>query len=220
MRRTCALFTSLFIFLQLTFSQGSDSTRVINTLGFGVELSGPVIYTLDSNNFNLEFSVSYRISQKYYACIEPGAGRFSYSQYNYDYNSHGFFVRAGVDINLLKPKSKPGKHFAGLGLRYGLSLFTQETPSASYSNYWGSYDFAIDPEFVHAHFLEVNGGVKAEIFRNILIGWTARARLLVYQSAGKNNKPLMIPGMGSAGGGLQPGFSYHLIWLIPLKEGR
>jgi len=202
------------------FAQEADSTAAGGIAGIGIDISGPVIYAIDNNVFNLEFLLNYRLNQKYYVVAEAGHGRYSYSQYNYEYNSNGVFLRSGFDMNLLKPKSKPGNHFAGLGVRYGISLFNQETPTANASNYWGSYDYNIDSRFVHAHFLEFSGGAKAEIFRNVLIGWTVRARLLFYQSAGKNNKPVYIPGMGGTDRRLQPGFSYHLIWLIPIKKGN
>lgn len=220
MKRISVLFISLFILSSYSSSQEADSIVAGGVVGIGIEISGPIIYAFDSSVLNLEGYISYRLNQKYYVIVEPGIATYSYSQYNYDYNSGGFFIRAGFDMNLLKPKVKPGNHFAGLGVRYGISLFNQETPWAASSNYWGSYDFSIEKRFVHAHFIEISGGVKAEIFRNILIGWSARARLLLYQSAGKTNKPVYIPGMGETGRGLRPSFSYHIIWLIPLNKGR
>lgn len=216
-RRIFVLFISLFLLHNISLAQVRDSIMVKEKIGFGIELSGPIIHSIDNNNLNLEARLSYRLNYKYYIVAEPGIAQFSYSQYNYDYSSEGFFIRAGVDINLLKtkPAYSGRNHFAGIGLRYGLSLFNQETPSATFTNYWGGYDFSLERELVNAHFLEINGGVKAELFRNILIGWTVRGRLILYQSAGKTRRPLMIPGAGGGDGGLQPGFSYHLIWLIP-----
>ncbi|MEZ5012648.1 MAG: DUF6048 family protein, partial [Bacteroidales bacterium] len=115
MKRISVLFISLLLLSGSLYPQEADTTRSYRDLSFGVELSGPVIYSLDSNNMNIELRLSHRINQKYYAVAEPGISRFSYSQYNYDYRSSGIFVRMGIDINLMKPKVKPGNHFAGLG---------------------------------------------------------------------------------------------------------
>jgi hypothetical protein len=219
MRRIYALSISLLLISTISFSQEQLEKRVERPFSLGIELSGPIISALDTSSLNYEISLSYRLNHKYFIVIEPGFTSFSYTQYNYDYLSSGGYLRAGVDINLMKPKAEPGNHYAGIGLRYGISLFNQETPLGSYSNYWGDYNFAIEREFVHAHFLEASGGVKAELFRNILIGWTFRARVLIYQSAGKENKPVSIPGLGETNGGIQPGFSYQLIWILPFKKG-
>lgn len=220
MKRIFVLFISgLIISLRLLSQEKEAEVSVIeNPISIGFELSGPVIYGLDNSIMNYELSLGYRINQKYMAVLEPGISRYSYSQYNYDYLSSGMFIRIGTDINLLKSKNKPSNHYAGIGLRYGLSLFKQETPAASYSNYWGSHDFSLESKFIHAHFFELSGGVRAELFRNILIGWTFRTRVLIYQSGGEDSKPVNIPGLGGTDLGIQPGFSYHLIWILPFKN--
>lgn len=215
MRKTYVLFISLLAISLQAVAQENDTIVVPHSLGIGIELSGPVIYAVDSSIFNLEVQLAWRLNRKYHIVAEPGIAKYSYSQYNYSYKSGGFFLRGGVDINLMKTKSDPGNHFAGIGLRYGIALFSQETPSANWSGYWGEHSFSVDPRFVHAHFIEVSGGVRGEIFRNILIGWSIRGRLLLYQSAGSDARPAMIPGIGSVSKSIIPGFSYHLIWVIP-----
>lgn len=216
MRKTFVLFFSLLAASIQVRAQDNDTLVVPSTLEIGIELSGPLIYSADSSLFNLEMRLAYRLNRKYHLVAEPGIGRYSYSQYNYSYRSGGFFLRVGADINLMRTKGDPANHFAGVGLRYGIALFSQETPSASLSGYWGEHSFSVDPRFVHAHFLEVSGGVRGEIFKNILIGWSIRTRVLLYQSAGSGARPAMIPGIGSLRKSISPGFSYHLIWIIPL----
>jgi hypothetical protein len=217
MKKTFVLFFSLLAAtMQLKAQEeDADSLLVPSGMEIGIELSGPLIYAADSSLFNLEVRLAYRLNRKYHLVAEPGIGRYSYSQYNYSYKSGGFYLRAGTDINLMRTKGDPGNHFAGLGLRYGIALFNQETPSASWSGYWGEHSFSVDPRFVHAHFLEVSGGVRGEIFRNILIGWSIRGRILLYQSAGSGARPVMVPGIGSLRKSITPAFSYHLIWIIP-----
>jgi len=216
-RRTCVLFISLAMLLTRSSAADADSSKVSQALIIGFELSGPVIFSLDENILNLEGYLAYRLTDKYYAVFEPGYSSYKYSQYNYEYNSEGFFLRVGLDINLIKPKNGPVKHFAGFGLRYGISLSSQETPWFAYENYWGRNESILEPESFHAHFLEAGGGVKAEVFNNIYMGWSVKLRLMFYSSAGQHNKPAYIPGVGTTGTTVRPALSYYLAWQLPFK---
>jgi len=216
-KRTCVLFISLTLLLTHSSADNADTSKVSKGLIIGVELSGPVIFNFDENKLNLEGYMAYRLNDKYYAVIEPGYSSYKYSQYNYEYRSEGFFLRIGTDINLIKPKNGTGKHFAGFGFRYGISLSTHETPWLVYENYWGRIESFLEPEFFHSHFLEAGGGVKAEIFNNIFIGWSVKVRFMLYSSAPQHNQPAYIPGVGAAGTTLRPAFSYWLAWQLPFK---
>jgi hypothetical protein len=66
-----------------------------------------------------------------------------------------------------------------------------------------------------AHFLELTPGIRAELFRNLSIGWTIRLRVLVYSGSGSNFKSIGIPGYGNGSKSFSPGINYYMIWSIP-----
>ncbi len=217
MKRICALFSSLVLVSSALLAQETDSLPNRKALIFGVELTGPVIYAIDNNILNYEGYVSYRLNHKYYLVGEGGYSNYKYEQYNYACENRGVFIRIGTDINLLKPEKKIGNHYVGIGFRYGLAVFKQETPWLKYENYWGEIESEIPEKIVSGHFLSLSGGIKAELFNNVFIGWTIRINLMLYNSSGKENKPVFIPGMGGTDGTIEPGISFHLAWQIPLK---
>lgn len=217
MKKIYALFSSLFILSSALLAEEADSLVSKKALIFGVELSGPVIYAVDNNNLNYEGFVSLRLNHKFFLVAEGGYGNYKYDQYNYMCENQGVFFRLGTDINLLKPEKKIGNHYVGIGFRYGISMFKQETPWFKYENYWGEVESSIPGKTVHGHYLQMSGGIKAELFDNIFIGWTIRANLMIYQSSGKENRPVFIPGMGGTDGTIVPGISFHLAWQIPLQ---
>ncbi len=218
MKRICVLFFSLILTATAISAQVIDSLPKRKALIFGVELSGPVIYAVDNNNLNYEGYVALRLNHKYYIVGEGGYGNFKYDQYNYNCENRGVFIRLGTDINLLKTNKDIGNHYVGIGLRYGLSIFKQETPWFKYENYWGEIESDIPEKIISGHFLALSGGIKAEVFDNVFIGWTIRVNMMLYNSSGKENKPVFIPGMGGTDGTIEPGISFHLAWQIPLKQ--
>ncbi|TFG44177.1 MAG: hypothetical protein E4H43_00745 [Bacteroidia bacterium] len=217
MRRISGYFFSLLLVLQAGSLFAQDTVLFPLKIRAGFDIAGPGIYLSDRNNLNLEGFFSFDKSEKMAFVMEAGYLNYKYSQYNYDYTSKGAFARLGVDFNLLKPEVSLGKYWAGIGLRYGVSLFNSETPSFEYENYWGTVVSSIPPKKAMGHFIEVAPGVKTEIFRNFSMGWTIRLKLLITGGGGKDLRPIYFPGYGNGGRKTTAGISYFLTWNIPYK---
>ena len=218
MKKIYVLFLSLIIFCSSLSAITSDTLKVQKAIILGAEITGPIMGVINSDLLSYEGYVSYRLSHKFYLTAETGYSEFKYEQYNYRYNSQGAFLRLGTDINLLKPETKPGNHYVGIGFKYGLSIFSQETPWLKYDNYWGTSESSKSQSTITGHFIQVSGGIKAELFNNILIGWTVRANLLLFHGGGKENRPVYIPGMGNADANFKPTIVFHIAWMIPVGK--
>jgi hypothetical protein len=186
----------------------------------GADISGPGIYLSDKDNLSIEGFISYDRNEKMSWVFEAGYLDYKYSQYNYTYQSKGYFIRLGADFNLLKPDLALGKYQAGIGIRYGTSLFSAETPSFWHENYWGKTTSSIASATRMGHFLEVAPGVKAEVLRNISMGWNIRLKFLISGGGGKDLRPIYFPGYGSGGKRTATGISYYITWNIPYKTKR
>lgn len=220
MKKISRYFFSLPLLLAplLLGAQEADTVKAEKTIGLGFDLTGPVLYALDNSIYNFEGHLSYRINYKYFIVCEPGFSDYSYEQYNYKYKSNGWFIRLGTDIGMLAPVASKINHFAGIGLRYGLSVFEQESRDINIDNYWGDLTTSVPANNVHAHFLEVQGSVKTELFRNFLIGWAVKLRTLVYSSGRDERKAIYIPGMGLHNTAFTPALSYYIIYRFPLPS--
>lgn len=184
----------------------------------GIDLAGPAVYLYDNDNLNIEGFVSADLNAKTGIFIGMGYSNFKYSQYNYEYLSNGYFLKAGVDFNILKPETSIGKYWAGIGLRYGLSLYTSEIPSFEHESYWGTTITTIPPESYMGHYLEVSPGFRAEVFNNFSMGWSVNLRRLIYSGTGKDIRPIYFPGFGTGDKTVGFGFNYFLTWNIPFKK--
>ena len=195
-----------------------DTIPIPLKIKVGLEVSGPTIYLIEKNNFNAQGYISADINEKVAAVLGAGYVNYKYSQYNYSYLNKGMFVHTGFDFNLLKPDKSLGKYWAGIGLRYGLSVFTSEVPSFILENYWGKISSSIAQKKNWGHFIEVSPGVRAEIFRNFSMGWTISLRMLLHTGTGKDLRPIYFPGFGKGGKTFSTGLNYFIVWNIPFKK--
>jgi len=199
-------------------SHAQDTVLIPLKIKVGLEVSGPGIYFSDKNILNAEGYISVDRNEKMAFTLNAGYLDYKYSQYNYKYLTKGSFLRAGVDFNLLKPKKSQGKYWAGIGLRYGLSVYNSEVPSFKKENYWGTVFSSVGTHTNWAHFIEVSPGVRADVLKNLSIGWTVSLRKLIYSGSGNNLKPIYLPGYGNTGKSVSTGISYFIVWNIPFKK--
>ena len=115
MRRICAYFISTLAIILSSFSQliCQDTLTFPLKINAGIEVLGPVTYFIDKNQLSLEGYVSVDLSEKWAVALNTGYLDYEYSQYNYTYLNNGFFIRAGADFNILKPKKSLGKYWGG-----------------------------------------------------------------------------------------------------------
>jgi hypothetical protein len=215
--RISAFFISILFFTGICTAVGQDTIPFPKKIKIGADLYGPGRYLTDKNILSIEGFFSMDLDTMRAAVIEAGWLDFKYAQYNYNYLSSGAFIRLGIDFNTIRPQASGGKYYAGIGLRYGLSIFRSETPLLWHENYWGTVSGSVQPATHMAHFLEASPGLRAELFRNFSIGWTIRLRLLLYSGTGKETKAIQIPGFGNGTKPVAASLNYYIVWSIPYK---
>ena len=220
MRRTSAFIISLLLIQTIYPGKAHAQDTILFPLKIkvGFEVAGPAIYISDKNILSTEGYLSADINEKMALVMGGGYLNYKYSQYNYDYRNKGIFFKAGSDFNLLKPEKSLGRYWAGIGLRYGISVFNSEIPSFSHENYWGTTISSVGNERSWAHFIEASPGVRAEVFRNISMGWTVSIRMLLYTGTGKDLRPIYFPGYGNGSKSFSTGINYFIAWNIPYKK--
>lgn len=207
-------------------SHAQDTVQFPMKIRIGLEVTGAAKYFYEKDRVNPEGYISADLNEKYSFVFIAGRSDYSYARYRdtsflmYDYRTKGFYFRTGIDINLLKPEKSRGKYSVGIGLRYGISRFTYEIPSITHENYWGKYQTSVSSADEWAHFVEFTPGVRAEITKNLSMGWTVSLRKMIDPGTGKHLKPVYLPGYGNGTKSFSPGMSYFIIWSIPFKTKR
>lgn len=216
-RRTCIFFISLFLLAE-TVAVSQDTVTVPLHVRAGFDISGPVMKLVTKDLISYGVAASADINSS----IAATAG-FRYSSYRssdvlYDFMSRGLSFTAGADYNFIKANVSQGRYSAGIGLRYGLSFYREEAPMLRYTNEWGAGETSVPAESHTGHFMEITPGVRAELFRGVTIGWNLYMRLLLSAGAGKDLKPVWMPGYGPGTSGMTTGAEYYVSISIPYRK--
>jgi hypothetical protein len=187
----------------------------------GVELTGASRYFYEKEHAGLETFFSADISEKLAPTVIAGINDYTYLRYRdagmmmYDFRVKGFYIKPGVDFNLLAPKKAGGKYSFGVGIRYGITGFSYSIPEINTENYWGRHQTSIPVNRAMAHYAEVTPAIRAEIMKNISLGWSVSLRKMISSGTGKDMQPVYLPGYGNGAKPISFALSYFIIWSIP-----
>lgn len=144
-----------------------------------------------------------------------GYARFTHNEQFHSYSAEGNYFRAGIDYNFIKKKNSPNVIFAGI--RYGSAKFDEHVSYSSVngivnSNIWPEIMSNITKENVSGKWFELVSGIKVDIFKGIMLGFTARYKFLSSVKSQGTFANYYLPGYGKRiqGQGSNWGISYYL----------
>lgn len=123
------------------------------------------------------------------------------------------FNRIGMSYNFSYNKLTPGQIM--IGVRYGFSAYSADITNASFNDgYWDPIPGIelLDQKF-KSHWIELNAGIRVQVWKNISMGWMAQFKPLLREGASFNASPWYIPGYGVNGSGF--GLSYNIYYTLP-----
>lgn len=179
----------------------------------------------DDNYQGLEIVGDYRITKKVYFAAELGNENKTTDEPQLNFTTKGTYLKVGFDFNTYENWLNMENQIY-VGFRYGTSLFSQNLNHYSIYNDTGGFlgehtQVNINKEFsgLSAHWAEMVGGVKAEVFKNLFVGFSFRINYLVAQSKPNGFDNLYIPGFHRTyDGNWGVGFNYSISYFIPLYK--
>ena len=193
---------------------------------FGVDLLKIARTVYDKNYKGFEIVGDYRLTKKYYLAGEIGNENKTTNDDRVNFTTKGTYFKVGADYNIYE-NWLDMENLITLGMRYGVSSFSQELNSYSiYAPYPSPFEgqSAIVPrkfDGLSAHWIEVVAGVKAEVINNVFLGFSVRLNHLVSNKKPDNFDNLYIPGFNrtyEADFGV--GFNYSISYFIPLYKKK
>lgn len=211
---------SIFIILLFLFPVITAQETRTKGLRFGYDISRLALYLVEPERTGFELSADYELKRNFYVTAEGGWQKYQMSDTLYNYKSGGYYGRLGIDYNILKNRADDQYEMVFGGFRYGYSKLNHEAGNINIGgNYWGDGDITqLENATIHAHWIEAIGGVRAEVFKNVFIGWSFRWRIMLYQSKVSTMKPIYIPGYGKGEKKSLIGFNYYIYVRVPLGK--
>lgn len=240
-------FSSLFFLLVFAFSQAQEKATdkpTIETiildksedsipvkkdrygLRVGIDLFKFTRGFYDKNYKGIELTGDFRWNKKYYLAAEIGNENKTTEDDRLTSNSKGSYLKVGFDYNMYE-NWLDMENIISVGLRYGLSSFSQELNSYKIYNahpYWGELaPISTNQEFngLSASWIEVVTGMKAKMFNNVFVGFSIQLKTLVTNKKPVDFDNLYIPGFNRTyNGNFGIGFNYSVSYLIPLYKKK
>lgn len=219
----------LFSFLMQSQEKKTDTT-IVTTSRYGLRI-GIDLFKLSRSFYEkdytgLEIVGDYRLTKKYFLAGELGNENKTVDGDRVNFTTKGTYFKAGFDYNLYENWLNM-ENLVYLGLRYGVSSFSQTLNS--YSNY-NRYDYFNETNTIisgqkftglSAQWLEVVVGVNAKVFNNFYVGFSFRANKLVSNKKPANFDNLYIPGFNRTyDGDFGVGFNYTVSYFLPIYKKK
>jgi len=216
-------YTLIFLLISpfLCFSQTKTDEWRYEGPRIGIDLSRflmPYIQTGDRLGWEIQGDIPYK--GNFFPTVELGMQWYSDNANGYHYVNNGAYGRLGVDVNISKFESLKDQDILFVGFRYGYSNYYQEASNIIYSNYWGIINTSIPRQQLYAHWAEIVFGMKGEIFNNLFLGWSLRAKFPFLQTSDPYMDPFIIPGLGRTTGEVPFDFSFTISYRLPLFKTK
>jgi hypothetical protein len=193
---------------------------------FGADLFKLTRSFYDKNYKGIEFVGDYRITKNYYLAAELGNENKTTEDDRLNSTAKGTYIKVGFDYNSYE-NWLDMRNMVFVGLRYGASTFSQQLNS--YKLYNTSTYFPEAPTEVSgekfnglsAQWFEVVVGMKAEVLKNIYVGFTVRMNRMLTNTKPENFDNLYIPGFNRTyNGDFGVGFNYTVSYFLPLYKTK
>ena len=218
---------TLLCFSLIGNAQKKDTTKVSYPerygLRVGVDLHRLTKSFYDDNYKGLEVVADYRLTRKHYIAAEIGNEDKTVEDSRLNFTTKGTYFKVGFDYNSFE-NWLDMENMIYTGMRYGVSSFSQTLNSYKIydpTNYYGETIINSNEKFsgLNASWIEVIGGIKAELFNNLYLGFSLRLNYLVSNKKPENFDNLYIPGFNRTyDGKFGAGLNYTISYFIPIYK--
>lgn len=208
-------------------AQVKDTAKVVYPERYGLRL-GVDLHRLartfyETDYRGLELVGDYRLTRRFYIAGELGNEDKTVDDDRMNFTTKGAYFKAGFDYNSFE-NWLDMENMIYVGMRYGVSSFSQTLNSYKIydpTNYYGETIITSGEKFngLTASWIEVIGGIKAELFNNLYLGFSLRLNYLVSDKKPANFDNLYIPGFNRTyDGKFGAGLNYTVSYFIPIYK--
>lgn len=187
----------------------------MHQLRIGTDISKIATNFMLSSRQSYEVVLDYYYRKELYFSLEGGWGTSEIRYPELWYTTRNIFVRGGVDKNMI-PRLFPGDYdMLFIGFRYGVASI--ERGEAGYhtdDGFWGGTTGSIAGKQLTAHWMELTGGIRVELWKGLFAGYNVRAKFLINPKSFRELPPAFIAGYGKGEKVTAFDFNFYLQYAI------
>ncbi|MDI9319731.1 MAG: DUF6048 family protein [Phycisphaerales bacterium] len=178
-------------------------------LRFSIDANKILLNTIIDNRTSYEASVDYYWHKEIYLLSDFGWGNSSIDYSDLKYKTNNTFLRLGMDKPLFVRKQAQDWGMGFVGFRYALGFVHRDAAQYTTNDGLGGIISGTIPaaDFT-AHWMELTGGMRIELVKNVFAGWNVRVKFLLNPTSFGELKPAYITGFGS--GDKNTAFDYNV----------
>jgi hypothetical protein len=211
--------SSILIFYALHTDAQTDSTKLkvkshdFSYFRIGVDASKFIASNVSKNYEAVEFAMDANYKSNLILSSEFGFGNSFVKNEYLNYKSNNVFMRLGIDKTLFNKEFAGDMDNAFIGIRYGFGFVNRgEADYTVYNTIYGNSVGQIkDAQFL-THWLELTGGFKMELKKNIFIGWNIRMKTFINPKKFEQLPPNYLAGYGRADKNTAFGYNFYLMY--------
>lgn len=228
-----SIFSLLLLFTFSGYGQDKKPTDTINKvqpaktekygIRIGADLYRPARSLYEDGFSGLELVADYRVTNKMYAAAELGTVDFTVDDDQLNFTTKGSYLKVGFDYNVYENWLEM-QNIIYIGMRYGFATFSQNLNSYTIydtTDYFPDVTLYPNENYsgLTAHWAEVVGGLKAEVVKNLYLGFSVRLNILLAETKPDNFDNLYIPGFNRTyEGSFGAGINYTVSYMIPFYK--
>lgn len=171
--------------------------------------------------YSAEVSATLNLKNRFFPVVEAGIGYTDIVSQLYEigYNTHAPYYRIGMDYNMQYENGKP--NYIYLGGRIGYTSFRYNVNAPPLQDpIWGDEaPVQFSDVACRAIWAEAVGGVRAEIVKNVYMGWSLRYKYPIHKGPIVHGGPWYIPGFGAGNKGVF-GATYSITYYLNFSKKR
>ncbi|XZF15989.1 DUF6048 family protein [Chitinophagaceae bacterium MMS25-I14] len=217
----CAMLAAQMSYAQTDSTKKKPAFDLPHQLRIEFDASRPVTNAIMKNHSSYEISADYHIGNENYLVLEGGFGNADIDYSDLKYKSKNSFARIGINKAMLPRITAGDWDVAFIGVRYGLAFIDRSDATYTTSApIWGTTTGNIEGKKLTAHWGEITGGVRVELFKGIFTGWNIRGKFLFNQGAFKELPPAYIAGYGKGDKNTIFDFNFYLGYALRWKAKK
>jgi Domain of unknown function (DUF6048) len=186
----------------------------------GIDVYHPINNYFSKGKEGYEFQIDYYYKRELYWVLEGGWGHSDVNYSNLVYHTTNQFYRVGFNKTLIARDSASDWDMYFIGLR--LAMAPIQTSEASYTvvdSLWGSSSGSVAGRSYTGVWAEIAGGMRVELIKGLMAGWTIRGKFLLNATEFKKLAPLYVAGYGRGDKNTIFDFDFYISYALRWKRG-
>ncbi|MCH3981655.1 MAG: DUF6048 family protein [Prevotella sp.] len=177
-----------------------DTIPFFRGVSVSVDAVGPLMLAV-SDYGQYEGAVRVNLKDHYFPIIELGYGKADAEDVStrLSYKTSAPYLRAGIDVNLMKNKHDIYRIFGGMRYAYTNYKVDIFCPGVTDPVWQEKVEYKVKDMKCYYHWLEFVAGVDAKIWGPIRLGWSVRYKRRLMHDEGTMGKTWYVPGFGKQG---------------------